>query len=284
MREFAFFQGPNPGPTTVILGGVHGHEIMALQAVREVADELHSELGYEGIHAGRVLFLEAHQEAVRLGVRFVDQNLNRQFTKEALAGELDPKVREQKIARSLVRHFNRADYLLDLHTSDEATPPFLICQYTGIMAGLIKAILPDEARYVLSGLDGRHPGSTDGYMYHKGKIGVCLECGSNKDSNSTKVGKTAIYRALHHLGHIRDPKVETNTTRKPILLEASFIHKTEHYFDPRVSRDEFTWVTEGTFMGWDGDQEVIAPSDGYVIWVDLCNSAGEEAFVLAREI
>ncbi|MEY2937107.1 MAG: hypothetical protein RL033_7856, partial [Pseudomonadota bacterium] len=98
-RVLADVEGPRAGPTVVFVGGMHGNEPAGALAGAQLApllEQLRSEL------AGRVVLLSGNRPALRVGLRFLQRDLNRGWTASQMgllsrlsASELDDEDREQ---------------------------------------------------------------------------------------------------------------------------------------------------------------------------------------------
>src|SRR3989338_5788285 len=98
-----------PGPTLVILGGVHGNERCGVDAVGNIVDET----DVLEPATGKIILLFGNPDAIRANTRFVTHDLNRLFVSEAL--EADCSCTEHRRARELRAILDEADILLDIH-------------------------------------------------------------------------------------------------------------------------------------------------------------------------
>ncbi len=78
-----------PGPTVVLLAGVHGDEPCGLQAFGRIIPQLK-------IIRGRVIFELGNVQAIKRGERECDTNLNRMFRSDELLSFLIPFVGERR--------------------------------------------------------------------------------------------------------------------------------------------------------------------------------------------
>lgn len=99
-----------PGPTVMIVGGVHGNETAGYRAAGIVADEL---TGAYKIKKGTLVVLpKAHKPAVNIGSRTYNGNdLNRDFPRSSTESA-DTYLARQ--IYSVVKNYD-VDYLIDLH-------------------------------------------------------------------------------------------------------------------------------------------------------------------------
>jgi succinylglutamate desuccinylase len=75
----AAIRGPIPGPTLIILGGIHGNEPAGVLAAARVAPRLRAK---EGHLRGEIALLRGNARALARKVRYIDEDLNRQWTAE----------------------------------------------------------------------------------------------------------------------------------------------------------------------------------------------------------
>ena len=126
-----------PGaPTLLIVGGLHGNEPAGVEASRRVARVLTPRAEHL---RGSVVFLTGNLQALALGRRFVDRDLNRVWTPEGVAAlrgrpavpAAEPMVAEEVEQRELMDVLDAVlaeaqgtVYLLDLHTTSGDGGPF----------------------------------------------------------------------------------------------------------------------------------------------------------------
>jgi succinylglutamate desuccinylase len=97
--------------TLVIVGAQHGDERVGLEVIRRLGRQVDGQ---------KVVGLVANPKALKKGVRFIDQDLNRSFP-----GRKDGNS-EERLAASLASKLRRADYVLDLHSFSCRSRPFAI--------------------------------------------------------------------------------------------------------------------------------------------------------------
>ena len=92
-----------------ISGGVHGNELIGIYLVKTLQKELPS---YENIGVDLLL---ANPKAIKECRRYIDKDLNRSFTKEALSQ--DSPIYEYERAKVIKERLASTDFLIDLHTT-----------------------------------------------------------------------------------------------------------------------------------------------------------------------
>ena len=266
----AVLEGTMPGKDVVIIAGIHGNETCGMRAFDEILPTL-------TIDAGRVTFIFGNPRAIELGVRFVDVNLNRLFKSDELIPDAQKSSYEYARSRELMPLLAQADLVLDIHSSGTVgSTPFAICDRQRVTE------TRDLPFSVLSyGWDTLEPGGTDDFVTGSGGYGVCIECGFHDDAEAVERARTSIYAFLNMAGAIQSVPDSTAVTAQQ-EIEVLHIHKTNCNFTPNKFFGDFEPVSSGMVLGIDGEEEVIAPFDGVVIFVRTRQSSNEEAFILGR--
>lgn len=260
--------GTEPGPTSMILVGVHGNEKCGIDAVNKLFPSLK-------IQAGRVLIGYGNPKAIKENVRFTDANLNRLFKSEKMLSEKEKTSYEYSRANFLKSYLNQADALLDIHAS--LTPEsrrFIICEKN---AENIVKYLPFSLR--VSGFDDVEPGGTDYYMNQLGKIGICVECGYFNDSNSIETAEKTIEDFLVAQGHVAGTSKLYEQSR--LQIQGIYLTKSDSFALTRPFKD-FEELSENDLVGVDGDSEVRMPIDGSILFARNRNKINEEAFLYGQ--
>lgn len=261
--------GKMPGPTSVILAGVHGDERCGVEAFAILLPSLR-------IERGTVIFVYGNPRAIEKNVRETEQNLNRMFKPDTFLSKKEKASYEYGRAQVLKTYLDRADVLLDVHSS--ATPgstPFLIAEGN---ARPITEKLPIDL--VVSGFDDTQPGGTDYYMNKEGKIGICAECGDLNDPASTNSAVQIILSFLSVVGHM-EGKV---TTQAQTRLRVSHLYyaRTESFVLTREYSD-FEKLSPNTSIGIDGDKTVCTDQECFILFAENSTEIGKEVFLLGFE-
>ena len=94
------FDSGNPGPTLIVVGGVHGSEPAGVKAGERVLERI-SDCG--ATLSGRIVFLRGNVDALAAGCRYIDMDLNRMWQPErveaVLTGNTHETVAEHKQMR-----------------------------------------------------------------------------------------------------------------------------------------------------------------------------------------
>ena len=306
------FASPQAGKRLLVLGAVHGNELAGMKGIQRVLAEI--EAGQLAIAKGSVTFVPitnplAHERKQRNG----DRNLNRNL------GPTDtPQEFEDHIANWLCPLMAQHDVLLDLHSFQAQGKPFVMVgplDNTGTLEPFTHAA-EEEAMALCLGVDrfvdgwlstyargvanrrarmgatmtrqqslDADPrygiGSTE-YFRSTGGYALTLECGQHEDPQGPEVAYRAIINTLAHLGLIDRPAPAPTKN-----IEALSIYEVidRLHVDDNFSRawQSFDVLKKGDLIGTRADgTQVIAETDGYILFPNAKAGVGQEWFYLAR--
>lgn len=257
-------RGPKAGKTVAIFAGVHGNERAGIRAVQELGKTL-------TITSGVAHLVLANPRAIAKGVRYCDKNLNRCFLKDNSG-----QTYEDELARTLMPLLDESDALLDLHSySGPEDQPFLIGE-----ANCFELASYLNFPIISNGWSTNEPGSTDGYMYTQGKIGLCAECGSNfRSEEYVSLALQTVEAFLWFFGLTARP---TNPERFPqrlvTVLRAEHKHTAGFAFTKEYTN--FEELPEGEIFAVDGPTEYRAGPKECIIFPRPNAAIGDEAFLI----
>lgn len=204
-RELGRIVGAHPGPTLVVVGGIHGNEPSGPAALARVLAEL---AGKQDLLCGELVALCGNRQALRHGVRYLDRDLNRAWTEERLRlllargprDGLKAEDREQlELWAALEGAFGRArgtTFVLDLHSTSGAGAPFVVLADT-LQNRAFAAHLPAP---VVLGIDEELEGTLLNLLSDLGHITVGFEAGQHDDTRTVDHAETAVWLALEAAG------------------------------------------------------------------------------------
>ncbi len=298
-RELGRARGDAPGPTLIVIAGVHGNEHGGAFAVRRVFDRLaldRTEL------SGELVALVGNLASLRLRRRFGSKDLNRQWTEEKvrdlLAREPSLDDAEDREQRALIGEIDQAlerargpVYFIDLHTTSAAGFPFALYGDSIAQSRFARRFpLP-----IILGLEEEVDGVLSTYMSRRGCVSLAVEGGQHDDPSSIDhleavvwVGlaaagladRSALPRfaaAREHLHRARGhmPRVLEVLRRHAIAPGDGFV------MEPGFSN--LARVRAGQLLARDREGEVLAPSDGFVM-LPLYQGQGEDGFFWGCEV
>ena len=267
-EEIIKITGKAKGATSIVLVGVHGDEKCGIAALEKILPTL-------AIERGTVLFGYGNPRAITANKRYAEANLNRMFCDE----NLTPKEKdsyEYKRAQFLKNYLNKADALLDIHASSvPGSKAFVICEAN---AKEIVKFFP--INFAVSGFDKVEPGGTDHYMNSKGKIGICLECGYMKDSQTTQLAEAGIFAFLKARGHLNNNLISNKQAY--IQMFKKYFAKTDKFVLSKPF-ENFEVIESNQLIGIDGQEEIKAPKKSLILFAHNGEKVGEEVFLLGEE-
>lgn len=287
------------GPTLMVMSGIHGNEPAGVLACRRVLDEL-AERNLP--LRGRIIGFAGNLPALQQGVRYLDKDLNRSWTPEAVAalatadGELETSEDREmvgiltEISRVLEEAMGEV-YFLDLHTCSAAGHPFLTLGDTLRNRRFARGIpLP-----VVMGLEEQVDGSLLEYLNNLGCVTLGVEGGQHRDSLSVDRLASVVWFAMVSAGLLVPGEIEDLPRhRKELRAESASMPRVVEVYDrhPTTCGDGFEMlpgyanihpVGRGQLLATDERGEYRAPENGLVL-LPRYQGQGDDGFFLAREV
>ncbi len=303
------YTGLAPGPRLIVTGAVHGNETCGTKAITRVMEEVDS--GKLVIRAGSVTFVPVTNPlAYQMNQRSGERNLNRNlFPKE------EPQDFEDQIANWLCPLLAQHDVLLDLHSFNAQSQPFVmvgprnnegalqpfrhaeqeraLARRLGVrrfVDGWLATYGQGVQRRLKSGdastldLVLRYGMGTTEYMRSTGGYALTLECGQHLDPAAPGVAYRAIVNTLAFLGLIEAPQPEPIALDQMEALSMVVVHDKLDAGD-RFSRvwASFDPVAKGDQIGTRADgTPVLADFDGKILFPDVNAGPNSEWYYLTR--
>ena len=303
------YTGLGKGPRLIVTGAVHGNETCGTKGIARVMAQLDS--GELRIAKGSVTFVPiTNPLAYARGQRTGERNLNRN-----LFPNDDPQDFEDQVANWLCPLLGQHDVLLDLHSFNAASEPFVMVGPRNNPGPLEPFVHAEQERAMARRLgvrrfvDGwlatygqgvqRRMGSGDAaqlkmvlrygmgtteYMRSTGGYALTLECGQHADPAAPEVAYRAIMNTLAFLGLIDAPSPEPIALADMEALSMVAVH------DKADTGDHFTrtWssfdaVAKGEQIGVRADgTPVTAEFDGRILFPDTNAQANQEWYYMTR--
>jgi len=273
------FESGRPGPHVMVNAVTHGNEICgAITVVRLLAMGLRPVRGTITLSFANVDAYLRFDPAQPYATRFIDEDFNRVWRPETLDGPRDSV--ELRRARRLRPFVESADYLLDIHSMLEPSPPVMICGPLdkgidfGFDVGVPKFIVSDEG----------HANGTR--MRDFGGFGDCtspknallVECGQHWERSAAAVAWQCTWRFLHHLGVV-DPalaarEIDAAPPPPPVLVRVTeaVVARTPSFRFAREFSGMQAVPKAGDPIAYDGDTVVRAPYDECVLVMPVPNN------------
>ncbi|NIP58158.1 MAG: aspartoacylase, partial [Gemmatimonadetes bacterium] len=297
-RVLGTVRGPRPGPTLVVIGGLHGNEPAGILALRRVLG------GVERLRehvTGEFVAVSGNRGALARGRRFLHSDLNRVWTDERIRSlrtiaaeeELKDEAAEQ---RELLKVLDGVDsrargrvYVLDLHTTSSVSGPWATIEDTlPSRAFALKFPIP-----IVLGLEEQVDGTLLEHASRSGHVSMVFEGGQHGDPVSVERSEAAVWVALAAgivpadrapgVGKARE-RLARDSAGLPRVLEMRYRHAilpTDGFrMDPGFVN--LQPIREGEVLGRDRRGEVRSPERGRVL-MPLYQEQGEDGFFVVRE-
>jgi len=288
------------GPTVIVMAGLHGNEPSGVEAATRVLSRLQARSPQV---AGRFIALSGNLEALRERTRFIDRDLNRQWTPDkveaalALEGspEAAPEEREMietlRVVRQLVEEAQGLVYFLDLHTSSAEGPPFVTVGDTLRNRRFARKFpLP-----LILGLEEQVDGAMLEYLNNFGLITMGVEAGQHDSEMSVDRHEAVLWLSLEATGLIEAGAIPDRegwvrvlreaTLGIPRVVEVRHRHaiSPEDGFRMEPGFRNFMPIRKRQLMAQDARGPVRATEDGMVL-LPLYQGKGDDGFFLCREV
>ena len=273
------FDSGKRGPHVMVNALTHGNEICgAIVVDRLLREQVRPVRGKLTLAFANVDAFSRFDPQNPYATRFVDEDFNRVWTPQVLDSSRDSA--ELRRARALRPFVEQADYLLDIHSMLEPSPPVMICG--PLDKGIRFAFAVGVPEHVVS--DVGHANGTR--MRDFGGFGdpgspknaLLVECGQHWERSAERVAAQTTWRFLRHLQVVAEELAEREIDRAPAppqrlvrVTEAVIASSPEFRFARSFSGMEVL-PRRGDLIAWDGDQPVRAPYDNCVLVMPVPNN------------
>ena len=272
------FDSGKPGPNVLVVALTHGNEICGAIALdRLLKMRVRPTNGKLTLAFANIAAFSRFDAQNPFSSRFVDEDFNRVWTPETLGGTRDSV--ELRRARELLPFVSEADYLLDIHSMLEPSPPVMICG--PLEKGIRFAFDIGIPEHVVS--DTGHANGTRMRDFggfgdpESGRNALLIECGQHWERNAERVAWQCIWRFLKGVGVVdaqaADRQIEpAPAAQKLIRVTAAVVASTPAFRFAKAFSGLEVVPHQGDVIAWDGDQAVRAPYDNCVLVMPVPNN------------
>lgn len=291
-------RGPLPGPTLLILGGIHGNEPAGVIAAKRVLPRIQER---KADLRGEVVLLRGNTRALERKVRYIDADLNRQWadsirlTASEKGGPpaMSERLEQGELLEAIRQVVNRARgevYFLDLHTTSAHGKPFAT---VGDTLRNRRFALQFPVTIVL-GLEEQINGTLLEYINNLGAITMGFEAGQHDAITSVDHHEAVIWNATVAAGNFLRQDVPQLENFRSLLKRAGGGRRVvevrhrhaimpEDGFQMEPGFKNFQPVQRGQVLARERIGEITACETGLIL-LPLYQLLGDDGFFLGREV
>ncbi len=284
------FAAERAGPHVVLQALTHGNEVCGAIALDWLlAENFRPTRGTLSVCFANIAAYLAFDRADPFASRCVDEDFNRLWTTEVLDGPR--QTADLARARELRPLYERADYLLDLHSMTDRCPPLALAgrQRKGVLLaqslGSPEHIIVDAGH--AAGKRLRDYAFFDDSEDHRNAL--LIECGQHWEAAAPEVARQVTLRFLRHFGMAEPAFLDAYL--EPVPMPAQKVIEVTSAVT--ITTDEFAFAVpvgglavvakSGTLLARDGDAEIRTPYDDCVLIMPTRRpKKGETAVRLGR--
>ncbi len=304
-RVIGRYTGDEKGPLLIVFGAMHGNEPAGVKAMDLMLKMLEVEpiTNPQFRFKGRLVGLVGNVRAMRRGERFINKDLNRQFTLENIrrvqTAAVDTLDSEDLELKEILEAVNQeiADYqpeklvILDLHTTtayggifsiptdDEESIRIALELHAPVVKGMLKGIKGTSLHYF----------NNDNFEIET--VAVCFESGQHEENLSINRAIAAITNCTRTIGCVDAVHIENRhdsllieySKNLPKLAQLMEIHsiKPGDGFEMMPNFKNFQKIKRGEWLAKDKNGKILASTDGRIL-MPLYQKQGEDGFFLIK--
>jgi succinylglutamate desuccinylase len=304
-RIIGRYEGVDPGPLLICIGGMHGNEPAGILAIKEVFRLLDIETsvnpGFR--YHGSVVGIRGNLQAIHKGERFIHRDLNRMLLKEELerihntSEDLwTPEDHEcidliRMIEEEKRKHHPSASLILDMHTTTADGGIFTIAADDQMSSTLAKGLHAP----VILGFAENLKGTTLSFFNRPAEDAFCIvfEAGQHHDPESVFRTAAAIVNCMRTIGSVDSRDVDHRHDGMLIRMSAGLPKVTRLIYHYRIRPDEiftmkpgyknFQLVTAGEIVAHNEQGPIISPVDGLML-MPKYQSLGDDGFFVVEVV
>lgn len=292
-RIIGEYSSGHNGPLLFVTAGIHGNEPSGIKALENVFRELEKT---KPAIQGKILGVSGNQKALNHNKRYIDEDLNRTWTRENIEKEIKNSHEKKEM-------FEIID-LLDKHTSGFSKRYFLDCHTTSSPSLPYVSVQDvndnDEwahkfPTYIIRGFSDIITGDIDHYLSRIGMTGFVFEAGQHTDERSAENHEGAIWLALKEACKLNLEKISTYpecvnrfaNKNAPEQKTFEIVHrhglKKTDSFEMQPGYENFQKIKEGELLAIQNGRELRSEWDAY-IFMPLYQAQGNDGFFVVEEV
>ncbi|MCO4780973.1 MAG: succinylglutamate desuccinylase/aspartoacylase family protein [Candidatus Cloacimonetes bacterium] len=252
------------GPKYLILVCIHGNETCGVEAILALRDS--GEL-FNLVQKGALTILLANKQAYLSKTRIVNRDLNRSIGKLDLSHSY-----EKERARLVASLIEKADYILDIHSTSLPSPSHAIPCHNNTSELLASSLCIQYMVTKLAHLTVEG-GTTMDYAKSVNTCAVTVECGQHDDKSAIETAKNCIRNFLQ----------DQQLIQCKLQLECKGSIEVKEGFQFIQKFKGFDFIKYKQQVAHDSMGQILCPfkQGAYIVMPNLNPQIGEEAFFWA---
>lgn len=295
-------KGDENGPVLVLFVGIHGNEPAGVKAVNRLSEKVES--GSQRFK-GTVYGITGNIEALKLGVRFLDTDLNRLwelFGTENDFSVVNGKVKAAEYKESLEiketidyiieKHKGKASEFVfaDLHTTSSQSCAFILLNDSLANRKLARRFPVPQ----VLGIEENIHGTLLSYINNLGHKAIGFEAGAHTDEASVRRSEAFLWLLLDRLGirnlsEKEEEECEEKLDAHPGVPDTYYEVKYHKIVDDPMKFDmlegfqNFDEIEKDQPLAHENNSLIKAPTYGR-IFMPLYQKKGHDGFLIIREV
>lgn len=293
-RIIGKYQGEQEGPLLFVTAGVHGNEPSGVYALQKVFEELEKT---KPAIRGTILGVSGNQKALQLNKRFIDEDLNRTWTKENIETERK-ETHEQREMFEIINILNQYPekdfskrYFLDCHTTSSPSVPYISVQEVNENDNWAHKF----PTYIIRGFSDIVYGCIDHYLSRIGITGFVFEAGQHTSTEAVENHEGIIWLALKEACALDLSRISTypecvnkfseKNSPDQKTFEIIYRHGLDdaHEFKMEQGYENFQKIEKGELLAMDKGKEIKSEWDAR-IFMPLYQAQGNDGFFVVKEV
>jgi len=261
-----------------IMGSIHGNERVGAA----VLEELKEILTTTDLRSDVYLVL-GNPEAYRAGKRYINTDMNRLFGTDRDVVSPGDNVEEKRVAE-IAPALSESHYLLDIHSTINPSVPFVYCEPDAEHMALATLM---GVEYIVSPSPDFRPAdlvtSADNFVDRHGGLGITFESGWHKNELAVEdvLLRTKIFLQKTGACDFGLSEPDNPPESKRLTIFNHVVPQSNSFAFARAF-GSFDMVKAGDLIGNDGDKEVRAEEDSFIIFPKTAIEQGKIACYLAH--
>lgn len=294
-RIFHHLVGDRSGSTMVFFAAVHGNELAGVHGLNNSLGQLESK-----DIKGEIYGVYGNIRAIKIGQRYVSQDLNRAWTSEKLekveaGGNFTDEEEELRHLLSFIKNLTSEKrgpiYFIDLHTTSSQSLPFITINDT-IANRKYSTCFPVP---IVLGIEEYLNGTLLSYLNTSGFVSIGFEAGQHTDPRAIEHCEAFIYLALSCSGILKmksNLKLKESKDKLKLVSQgvSSFFEIINKYhiepsedFIMEKGFKSFESISKGQLLAHSNGQSIYSEYNGN-IFMPLYQKFGEDGFFIIRDI